>query len=529
MSGYTVYLNGVPAGSTPATAYSVQNLVCGTTYTVAVDAVDAAGNHSPPASLSATTASCGDTTPPTQPASLSKTASTTTSISVGWTASTDNVAVTGYTVYKNGVSDGTSGTTSYALSGLSCGTTYTVSVDAFDAAGNRSSQASISAATSACADTTVPSVSVTAPVSGASVSGLVSVAASASDNVGVSRVEFWVDGVLAGTDAASPYVFSWDTTGVGDGAHTVQARAFDAAGNSASSSVSVTVANAPSCLTGGTVWQNQPFALQSGSFSFGFDATPSAAGIDAVMGLSSGAASDFTGLAAIVRFNGAGVIDARDGANYSAVNAIPYSAGTSYHFVLVVNVATHSYSAFVTPAGGTQALIGSGYAFRTEQASVAALSNLGVWAGVGSQAVCAASVSSSPDTSAPTAPGGLASTGATPISLSVSWNPSTDNVGVVGYALYLNGAQVGTTTGTSGTATGLSCGTGYTVAVDAVRRVREPQRESVDQRGNVGLRRHDAALAAGRARDQRDHPDLRQPVLERPRATTSASPATGSI
>ena len=49
----------------------------------------------------------------------------------------------------------------------------------------------------------------------------------------------------------------------------------------------------------------------------------------------------------------------------------------------------------------------------------------------------------------------------------MSWNASTDNVGVAGYALYVNGAQVGTTTGTGGTASGLSCGTSYTIAVDA--------------------------------------------------------------
>ena len=56
--------------------------------------------------------------------------------------------------------------------------------------------------------------------------------------------------------------------------------------------------------------------------------------------------------------------------------------------------------------------------------------------------------------------------------MTVSWTASTDNVGVTGYTLYVNGAQVGTTTGTSATATGLSCGTAYTVGGRRLRRGR---------------------------------------------------------
>jgi subtilisin family serine protease len=93
-------------------------------------------------------------------------------------------------------------------------------------------------------DTTAPTTSITSPSNGATVSGTVTVQASASDNVGVSRVELYVDGSLVGTDTTSPYSFSWDTTTVGNGSHNLQTRAYDAAGNVGSSAVvSVTVSN----------------------------------------------------------------------------------------------------------------------------------------------------------------------------------------------------------------------------------------------------------------------------------------------
>jgi hypothetical protein len=91
-----------------------------------------------------------DTQAPTAPTGLAKTGGTATSINVGWNAGTDNVGVTGYGTYRNGtaVASTTGTTTSYT--GLTCGTAYTLAVDAVDAAGNRSAKASITASTSAC-------------------------------------------------------------------------------------------------------------------------------------------------------------------------------------------------------------------------------------------------------------------------------------------------------------------------------------------------------------------------------------------
>jgi len=95
------------------------------------------------------------------------------------------------------------------------------------------------------ADTTPPAVSITAPASGATVSGSVTVSASASDNVGVGGVQFLVDGANLGSeDTSSPYSVSWNTTTLANGSHTLTATARDAAGNRTTSSpVTVTVSN----------------------------------------------------------------------------------------------------------------------------------------------------------------------------------------------------------------------------------------------------------------------------------------------
>src|SRR5207247_10553804 len=117
------------------------------------------------------------------------------------------------------------------------------------AAGNCSA-ASNGAGATVVADTTPPTVSMASPPAG-TVSGTVTVSANATDNVSVVGVQFLLDGVALGAeDTTSPYSISWDTTGVPNGAHTLTARARDAAGNQATSTgVNVTVSNtAPSGL-----------------------------------------------------------------------------------------------------------------------------------------------------------------------------------------------------------------------------------------------------------------------------------------
>ncbi len=107
-------------------------------------------------------------------------------------------------------------------------------------------------------DTTAPSVAISSPSNGNTVSGTVTVQAAASDNVGVASVSFKVDGNQQAVDTTSPYSFSWNTTTVANGSHTLTATATDAAGNSASSSVSVTVNNSAADTTAPTVVITSP-------------------------------------------------------------------------------------------------------------------------------------------------------------------------------------------------------------------------------------------------------------------------------
>lgn len=94
------------------------------------------------------------------------------------------------------------------------------------------------------ADSIAPNVSITSPQNGATVSGSVVISAMASDNVGVSKVEFHVDGVLKFADVSNPYAYSCDTASTANGPHTLKAKAFDAAGNTRESTViNVTVNN----------------------------------------------------------------------------------------------------------------------------------------------------------------------------------------------------------------------------------------------------------------------------------------------
>jgi len=300
----------------------------------------------------------GDTTPPSTPTNLSTTVFSGTIINLSWTASTDNTAVTGYKVFRNGTQVGTTATNSFSDTGLSAATTYTYTVSAFDAEGNTSSlSTSVSVITQSSlpvisnllgsnttatsttiswqtntttngqvdyglttsyglqsaivdnspktlshtitltnltpstlyhfrarsidalnqqtqttnftfttpglppvGDTTAPSVVLTTPTIGQTISGNVTVTANASDNTGVVGVQFKLDGInLGAEDLTSPYSVVFNTGQSTNGSHNLSAVARDAVGNTATSTpVVITVNNAtvdvtPPVLSGITV------------------------------------------------------------------------------------------------------------------------------------------------------------------------------------------------------------------------------------------------------------------------------------
>src|SRR5205823_6228067 len=106
-------------------------------------------------------------------------------------------------------------------------------------------------------DTTPPSATITSPSDGSKLSGTVTIGVSAADNVGVTKVECYISGLLASTSTTGS--FSWNTTTNANGSYSLQARAYDAAGNvGASATVSVSVQNTPADLSAPVVQITSP-------------------------------------------------------------------------------------------------------------------------------------------------------------------------------------------------------------------------------------------------------------------------------
>ncbi|MDR3642147.1 MAG: fibronectin type III domain-containing protein [Candidatus Doudnabacteria bacterium] len=194
----------------------------------------------------------GDTAPPSTPTGLTATAISGSQINLLWIASTDNVAVTGYKVYRGGVQIGTSATNSYSDTGLTVGTNYTYTVSAYDAAGNNSAQStSASATTQSAPDTTPPTATITSPQAG-TVSGTITFSATASDPTvtgqvtsGLKLVTLSVDGSVFATSTTGSISKSLDTTTLANASHSLTASAVDNAGNNSTiSTISITVNNA---------------------------------------------------------------------------------------------------------------------------------------------------------------------------------------------------------------------------------------------------------------------------------------------
>src|SRR5439155_719046 len=241
VTGYIVRRNGVQVATPATTSFADTGLAAATTYSYTVAARDAAGNTSPNStSVSITIA---DTTPPTTPTGLMVAAAGSSGANLSWSASTDNVGVTGYIVRRNGVQVATPVTTSFADTGLSAATTYSYTVAARDAAGNISPNSTSVSIT--IADTTPPTtpIGLTAAVAGSSNPSGANLSWSAStDNVGVTGYIVRRNGV----QVATPVTTSFADTGLSAAttySYTVAAR--DAAGNISPNStrVSITIAD----------------------------------------------------------------------------------------------------------------------------------------------------------------------------------------------------------------------------------------------------------------------------------------------
>ena len=248
-------------------------------HVLTATAYDTSDNHSTSTSVTITIPPPPDTTKPTV-SLTSPTASTTAySGTISFTANaTDNVAVKQVEFSVDGQAALYTDTTSPYGTSLDTKTltngTHTLTAKAVDTS-NNSATASVTITVNNLVtppqDTTKPTVSMLNPTAGAKIGGTYTLSANATDNVGVVKVTFIVDGTkLANPDTTAPFETAYDTTKVANGNHTFAAEACDAAGNCATSAaITANVSNVvaiPEDINQDGCVNLQDFSLLAGKF-----------------------------------------------------------------------------------------------------------------------------------------------------------------------------------------------------------------------------------------------------------------------
>lgn len=262
-------------------------------------------------------------------------------------------------------------------------------------------------------DTQAPTVDLTSPVNDGKVTGTVKIQATATDNTGVSKVEFYVNSSLVKTSTTAPHAYDWATDAIANGTYLLSAKAFDSAGNTTSDSVSVTVEN------GDKEAPTTPTNLQAKATAYN------------KVALTWTASTDNIGVTGYVVYR----------------NTVPVATlgnVTSFTDTVSANTA-YSYK--------VQALDKVG----NKSAATAAVQ---------------VTTPTAPDTQAPTAPGDVKLQVVNKSQINVTWSASTDNIGVTGYDVYRartgsTPTKIATVTGLSYGDTGLSANTGYAYYVIA--------------------------------------------------------------
>jgi parallel beta-helix repeat protein len=357
-----------------------------------------------------------DSGPPTAPANLHTTSVTESGVALAWDPADDDVGVTSYRIYRNGNPiDSVDGSpTTYTDTNVSIATSYTYTVRALDAVGHES--AASNAVDVIVGDTTKPSTPTGLAATPVSAQNKIDLSWSAStDNVGVAGYNIYRNGGTTPFASVGGQTLSWSDTGVTpltDYTYTVTA--IDAAGNESAASDPVTA------HTDDVAPPSKPAGLAATAVS--------GTRID----LSWNASNDNVGVTRyrIYRNGGATPIGSVDGSTL-AYSDTGLNMGTTYTYTVTAVDAAGNESAASDSASAT-----------------------------------------TPDTGAPTAPSGVAASVISDSEITVTWNASSDNVGVTGYRLYRNGSAtpVGSVGGSTLTYadSNLSADTAYTYTVTAV-------------------------------------------------------------
>ncbi len=357
-------------------------------------------------------------------------------------------------------------------------------------------------------DTNPPTVSITTPVSGATISGTASpITANASDlgtgESGVAGVQFKIDGLSVGAeDTASPYSISFNTTSQTNGSHTITALARDNSGKTTTSSnVTVTINNiAPAGdTTSPTVSISSPasnttlsntttlsanasdnvavfgvqFKLNGGNlgaedttypYSITFDSTTQLNGAYSLSALARDAAGNHANSPAVaISINNAPIV--------SSISISPATLSLSTGLTSQLTGTARDAAGVTIPNttfvwASTNTTIASVSTLGLVTAKAPGSTNISATAS-GKSAQITVSVNNPSDTEAPSIPGNLTTLNISSTSLTLSWNPATDNTGVTGYKIYRNGTQVGTSTTNTFTNLALSPSSPYVYTVSA--------------------------------------------------------------
>ena len=385
-------------GAAAATSFTDVSTARSTAYTYTVTASDAAGNTSVASSGASVTTPAAlpptDTTTPSVPAGLTATAAPSSQIDLSWSASTDDVAVTGYRLYRDGTFVAVIGTTSWSDTGLGAGSSHTYAVSARDAAGHESATSTAASATTAAPDTTAPSVptNLSATAAGPNLVNMSWVAS--TDALGVTSYSISRNGTVISKVASTVTSFV-DVTTVPGTSYTYSVSASDAAGNTSAASNSSTVITPAAPTPSDTTPPSAPSNLSA--------TVAGATEID----LTWTASTDNTAVAGYrVYRNGTQV--ATTGSTSYADTPLQPGASNSY-YVIAIDAA---YNA--SPPSNT-----------------------------------ASASTPGPDTTDPSAPTNVTVSAPTYNATTVAWSASTDDIAVVGYAIRANGSIVSVVDGST--------------------------------------------------------------------------------
>jgi endonuclease I/chitodextrinase len=404
-----------------------------------------------------------DTTAPTAPTSLASSNITSSSLTLTWTASTDNVGVTGYDVYMDvTLKTSVTGTTA-SITGLAASTSYAFYVKAKDAAGNNSAASStINPTTSAAADTTAPTAPTSLASSNITSSSLTLTWTASTDNVGVTGYDVYMNSTLktsvTGTTASITGLAASTT-------YSFYVKAKDAAGNNsvASSTINATTSAAVAtyCTSkGASVADEYIGRVQLGTIN---NASTGGNGYTDFTSISTsltkGSASTITVTptwTSTAYPEGYAVwIDYNNDKDFDDAGELVFSKTPS-----TTTPATGSFTPPTTAITGTTRMrVSMKYnAIPTtcESFSYGEVEDYNVDLAVASS-----------DTTPPSTPTSLAASGTTSTSTNLNWTASTDNVGVTGYDVYMDGTLKTSVTGTTASISGLTASTTYAFYVKA--------------------------------------------------------------